>query len=209
MNQALLIVDLQNDFLPKGALAVPHGDEIIPIINQLASYFKVVVTSLDWHPSDHVSFASTWDKTPQEIHENQILWPTHCVANTQGSQHPSSFKKERVQKAFYKGNQKDVDSYSIFFDQSKKIASDIDAYLKKKKIKDLFIVGLATDYCVLETALDAKSLGYNVFVIEDGCKAVNLKEGDEEKSYNIMKKRGISIVKSKDILALAPLEALS
>lgn len=198
MSQALLIVDLQNDFLPDGALGVPCGDQIIPVINQLMNEFHLVVASLDWHPKSHMSFASTWKKeVGQRIQTDsgeQVLWPDHCIQNTTGSAFPKEFNQDKVNQVFYKGVDRDVDSYSIFFDQKQKPASEIYSYLSKMGVKNLFIAGLATDYCVLQTALDAKKLGFNVFVIKEGCRAVNLSPDDESQAYQKMKKHNISVI---------------
>jgi len=199
MKQALLIVDLQNDFLPGGALEVSRGDEVIPVINELSVCFDIVLSSLDWHPQGHVSFAETWGKNPGDTHQNQALWPTHCVQNTFGSAYPISFEKSHIQEIFYKGHNKNVDSYSIFFDQNKNAASTIHAHLKKEGIDELFIVGLATDYCVLETVLDALNLGYKVSVVQDACRAVNINSEDEEKAYEKMKEKGAFLIKSSDL----------
>lgn len=200
MKQALLIVDLQNDFLPGGALAVPKGNEIIPVLNAIADKFEIVLASLDWHPKDHVSFASTFGKNPGDIYQDQILWPTHCVQNTFGSDFPSSFEKKKIQKIFHKGSQKEVDSYSVFLDQNRNPATNLDTYLKGKGIEELFIAGLATDYCVLETVLDALKLGYRAWVIQDGCKAVNIHPEDGEKALEKMKQKGALFTQSSELL---------
>lgn len=206
MNQALLIVDLQNDFLPGGALAVPKGDLIIPIVNKLLDGFDLIIASLDWHPKKHMSFASSWGKKVgeriQTFGGEQILWPDHCVQNTKGSAFPKELNQAKVDQIFYKGVDEDVDSYSIFFDQRQKPASEIYSFLKANKVEDLFIVGLATDYCVLQTALDAKKLGFRVFVVQDGCKAVNLNPKDESRALQKMKEQGISLAQSSQVQKL-------
>ncbi len=204
MNEALLIVDLQNDFLPKGSLAVPNSDQVIPVINELIPLFENVFTTRDSHPKDHVSFASRWNKSIGETvvkdGVEQMLWPNHCIKGEWGYQYSDSLDQEKITEEFYKGTSSDVDCYSIFFDQNRKPASEIDTYLKKRNILKLFIVGLATDYCVLQTVLDALELDYEVVIVKDGCKAINLNPGDEERAYGLMKEKGARLIDSAELL---------
>ncbi|MCH9632387.1 MAG: Nicotinamidase [Chlamydiae bacterium] len=203
MSRALLIVDLQNDFLTQGALAVPNSDQIIPLINALMPLFENVYATKDCHPENHVSFASRWNKEVGQsamINDSkQILWPDHCIKDQWGYQFPDSLNQKWISKEFYKGTDPNVDSYSIFFDKNKNPASKIQEHLKTEQISELFIVGLATDYCVRETVLHALDLGYRVSIIVDGCKGVNIEPGDEEKAIVEMKEKGASLVESEEL----------
>ncbi len=203
--KALIIVDMQNDFLPGGALGVHQGDEVIPIINKLQDLdFDVIIATKDWHPHDHGSFASTHGKKEGE-HINlagidQILWPAHCVQETSGAELSSLLKKDKIEKVFHKGTDKMIDSYSTFFDNGHRKSTGLDTFLQKKNIKDIYIAGLATDYCVKYSALDALKLGFNTFVIEDACKGVNLQKEDSKKALEEIRNAGAHIIKSKDLL---------
>lgn len=198
--KALIIVDIQNDFLPGGALAVTDGDAVIPIINKLLEKpFDVKVASKDWHPEDHYSFAKTHHKQPGEKHLDQILWPVHCVQNTSGSEFGSDWDSEKIEKVFYKGTDKFVDSYSTFFDNQHKRSTGLHDYLKEKQVQEIYIAGLATDYCVKYTALDALHLGYDTFVVVDGCRAVNLNSLDEVQALEEIQKAGAHLIFSKNI----------
>lgn len=188
---ALLIVDVQNDFLPGGALAVTGGDEVIPVINQLLKKpFDLVVASKDWHPKDHSSFAATHHKKVGEVIDlngmEQILWPIHCVQDSQGAEFPSSLHSQSFEKIFYKGVDKEIDSYSTFYDNGHKRSTGLQDYLQEKGVTRLYIAGLATDYCVKYTVLDAAKLGYEIFVIEDACRGVNLHPQDSQKALQEM-----------------------
>ena len=171
--KALLIVDLQNDFLPGGSLAVQGAESIIPIINGLQEEFEIVIASKDWHPVGHVSFASTHKKKVGEkivvSSGEQILWPDHCVQYSKGSDFPSSLRTEKISHIVYKGSDLAVDSYSAFFDQNRAHSTDLYEYLRIHKIDHLYVVGLATEYCVRATVMDALTLGFKVTVIEKGC----------------------------------------
>lgn len=200
---ALIIVDIQNDFLPGGALAVNRGNEVIPIINQLIHLpFATIVATKDWHPADHVSFASHHHKSPGEhIWINgvdQILWPDHCVQGTTGSCFSPELVTENFTRIFYKGSDKAIDSYSVFFNKHNQ-PTGLDSYLKEKGIEKVYIAGLTTEYCVKYSALDAISLGFEVFVIVDACKAVNLNPDDEKSALEEMKKAGVHFIKSEDL----------
>lgn len=177
--KALIIVDLQNDFLPGGSLPVPEGDELIPVINALLEHFPLILATKDWHPLDHCSF-----------NEQGGIWPVHCVQGTHGAEFPSGFFPKKVNKVFFKGIDKEVDSYSGFFDNDKKHSTGLDEYLKKKGIDTLFIVGLATEFCVKHTVIDACLLGYHTFVIKKGCKGL----GDSEAAFAEMEKVGATII---------------
>jgi nicotinamidase/pyrazinamidase len=202
--KALIIVDLQNDFLPGGALPVREGDEIVPIINQLLDYpFDLIVATKDWHPSSHGSFADNHGKKPGEhVHLmgiDQILWPTHCVQGTKGSEFAPGWDSTKIDRIVYKGTDPNIDSYSTFFDNRHLKSTGLEAYLKEKGIKDLYLVGLATDYCVKYSVLDAIQLGFRVHVIMDACRGVNLKLTDTEEAIQLMRRAGAIILSFKDL----------
>lgn len=204
--KALIIVDIQNDFLPGGHLAVKGGDEIIPIVNELVYKFEFVIATQDWHPANHGSFASNHDnKNPGDQIVlnglNQILWPAHCVQYSHGAEFSKALEITRFSKVFQKGTDIRVDSYSGFFDNGKKMDTGLNAFLLENGVNEVFIVGLATDYCVKFTAIDAVELGYTTHVISDATKPVNLQEGDFGRSLEEMNSKGINIIKSKDIFA--------
>lgn len=201
--KALVIVDVQNDFCPGGSMGVKDGDKIIPLINNLQKKFEIIVATQDWHPKDHVSFALNHNKKPGEIittgGNKQILWPIHCVQKTKGAEFHPKLDTSRFNEIFKKGIDKNVDSYSGFFDNDHKKATGLGEYLKKIGVIDVFILGLATDYCVKYTALDAVNLGFNTSVIMDGCRGVNLKKGDVDIAIKEMIASRISIIKSTEV----------
>ena len=203
-NTALIIVDIQNDFLFGGALAVKNGDDIIPIVNNLQQSFNHIIATQDWHSVNHKSFANEHKnkKIGDFINLNgveQILWPNHCIENTFGSQFSKILDIEKVDRVIKKGNNPEIDSYSGFFENDKKTKTELDNYLKKKNIDTIYICGLATDYCVKHTALDAVELGYKTYLIEDAIKGVNISEQDSENAISEMKNKGVIITKSIDI----------
>ena len=203
-NQALLIVDVQNDFIPGGALAVSEGDLIVPIINQLQEKFQHVIATQDFHPSDHGSFAIQHPgKNPGEMIElaglPQVLWPVHCVQGSQGADFHPELETKSWEMIFQKGKNPEVDSYSGFFDNARRGDTGLAAYLQENQIDTVFICGLALDYCVKFTALDAKSLGFETYLIEDATRAVNLSPTDGELAIQEMKEKGIHIISSKSI----------
>lgn len=200
----LIVVDLQNDFLPEGALAVKEGDRIIPLINKLQDKFDLIAATLDWHPKDHVSFAQTHGKHPGDLISfngiPQILWPVHCVQNTSGARLASAFDAHKVEKFIFKGVDKNIDSYSAIYDNASLRGTGLEQYLKEMHVKEIYIAGLATDYCVKYTALDAASLGFSTFVIIDACRGVELKAGDISAAIEEMKAAGVKIIESKNLL---------
>lgn len=192
--KALLIVDIQNDFLPGGALAVPAGDEIIELVNALQPYFQLVVATQDWHPANHGSFASAHpDKKPFELTVlnglDQVLWPDHCVESTQGAAFAERLSQTAIEAIFRKGMDTGIDSYSGFFDNGKKKDTGLAAYLKGRGVNQVFVVGLAGDYCVGYTALDALESGFRTFVIEDATRPISA-EGFEKMKKAISEKGG-------------------
>jgi nicotinamidase/pyrazinamidase len=203
--KALLIVDIQNDFLPGGALAVPAGNDIIRIVNDLQEHFSLVVATQDWHPGNHGSFASSHEgKKPFEKTIlgglEQVLWPDHCVQGSPGALLSEKLSQNAIEAIFRKGMDPEIDSYSGFFDNGKKKETGLDAYLKGRNVTQLFIVGLAGDFCVGFTALDALDLGFRTFVIEDATRPIDT-EGFEKMKRTITQKGG------KMILSAAILQA--
>jgi nicotinamidase/pyrazinamidase len=201
---ALIIVDLQNDFLPGGALPVPHGDEVIPLANELQSRFDVVVATKDWHPPDHGSFAANHpgkkpgDRVMLDGIE-QILWPVHCVQNTRGAEFAHSFDTSGIAHVFHKGIERNIDSYSTFFDNAHRRHTGLADYLKERSIKNIYLMGLALDYCVKYSALDARHLGLNTHVIIDGCRGIELEPGDIGRALDEMKRGGAITLRSSDL----------
>ena len=202
--KALLVIDVQNDFCPGGALEVNKGDEIVPGINKIMSEFDLVVASQDWHPANHGSFASTHNKIPGEVIElsglQQVLWPDHCVENSFGAEFHPDLNTEKFDAVFTKGGDPQVDSYSAFFDNGHLNKTGLDDYLKQKGVNEVYICGLATDYCVKFTSLDAVALRYKTYLLEDLCRGVNLNPGDVAKAIMEMKEDGILIESSGDFL---------
>ncbi len=175
----LLVVDMQNDFMPSGALAVPRGDEIVPIVNRLAARFEHVVLTQDWHPRDHVSFAANHDgRVPFETmalpYGEQVLWPVHCVQGTRGAAFHDGLDIAHARLVVRKGYRRLVDSYSAFIEADRKSHTGLTGYLRELGVQRLWCCGLATDYCVAWSALDARAAGFEVVVIEDACRAIDL-----------------------------------
>ncbi|HET6248452.1 MAG TPA: bifunctional nicotinamidase/pyrazinamidase [Tepidisphaeraceae bacterium] len=205
---ALVIVDIQNDFLPGGALAVAEGDQIVPIVNGLMDRFDLVVATQDWHPADHGSFAANHPgKKPFEMIEldglPQVLWPVHCVQNTHGANFASDLDTGKIKHIFRKGENPKIDSYSGFFDNGHRRSTGLGEFLKQAGANNVFVCGLATDYCVKFTALDARSTGFRTHLIADACRGVNLKSGDVEAAIAEMKAAGIFIMQGASDAAQA------
>lgn len=201
---ALIIVDMQYDFIPGGALAARGGDEILPLINRLQSSFDLVVATQDWHPPGHGSFASAHPgrKVGEFIEVNglkQELWPDHAVQGTRGAELASGLETSRIARVFRKGTNPAVDSYSGFFDNGQAGDTGLHDYLQSQAVTDVYVVGLALDYCVKYTALDAQRLGYRTTVIVDATRAVDLQQGDGEKAAREVEARGIAIRESKEL----------
>ncbi len=204
--KALIVVDMQNDFMPGGALGVKGGDILIPIINRLIPKFPLCVTSKDWHPPHHISFASSHPGKKigdiiQVEGKPQVLWPDHCVQNTHGAENSSGLDTKRIQETFHKGTDPKIDSYSCFFDNARKRSTGLETYLKKHHVDEVYIAGLTTDYCVLYTAFDAIDLGFKVFVIEDACAGIDLHKGDVKKALEAIAAKGGTIITSKELLS--------
>ncbi len=202
--KALILTDLQNDFCPGGALAVPEGDAVIPVANRLLPHFDLVVATQDWHPADHGSFAATHEgNEPGDVIEldglEQILWPVHCVQNTPGAAFHSKLNQEPIARIFQKGTDRNIDSYSGFFDNAGRKSTGLGDYLKGQGVTGVYVCGLATDYCVKFTALDAIGLGFRTYLIEDACRGVELQPGDVQRTIEEMKEKGIEVVRSTGI----------
>lgn len=204
---ALILVDLQNDFMPGGALAVPEGDRVVPVANRLMPLFPLVVATADWHPKEHASFAS--NQPGHKIGDvieldglSQILWPDHCVQGTHGARLHAGLDHAGIHHIVQKGTNPKIDSYSGFFDNGHKQATGLSDDLKSQGVKRVFILGLATDYCVKFTALDALEEGFETILIEDGCRAVNLQADDGEKTIEELRAKGAKILTSKKVEAM-------
>ena len=196
---ALILVDIQNDFVTEGALAVSEGETIIPLVNKLQQKFDLIVATQDWHPATHGSFAANHiGKKPGEQIDldglNQILWPVHCVQDSEGAAFVPELNLQKIAKVFTKGTDEKIDSYSGFFDNGHRKATGLGSYLKEKGVEEVYVVGLAADYCVKFTALDAHELGFKTTVFSDATKGVNLQKEDTEKAFEEMKSKGIEIV---------------
>ena len=203
--KALILVDIQNDFLPGGALAVPDGDAVIAVANKLQAAFPLVVATQDWHPPNHGSFAASHPgkKAFEQIELNclpQTLWPVHCVQNTSGAALAVSLKQERIAKIFQKGTDPGIDSYSGLFDNGHRKSTGLGEWLKEKSVKEVFVCGLATDYCVKFTALDAVKFGFKTNLIEDASRGVNLGPDDVKNAITEMMRSGVTVVQSTEIL---------
>ncbi|MEP0821466.1 MAG: nicotinamidase [Ignavibacterium sp.] len=178
--KGLLVVDVQNDFCPGGTLAVPEGDRVVPVINRLMKKFPVVVASKDWHPHKTVHFRK---------------WPVHCVHNTRGAEFHPDLESERIQQVFLKGTGDKDDGYSAY----EATNLDLTEYLKGKGVDELYVVGLATDYCVRASALDSVRNGFRTYLVTDAIAAVDVNPGDGEKAIEEMKKAGVTLLKSGDL----------
>ena len=178
-DDVLIVVDLQNDFCPGGALAVPHGDEVLPIINHVAGSFPNVVLTQDWHPPGHFSFASTHPgrrpyETTSAAYGPQILWPDHCVQGTSGAAFHGSLKIPHASLILRKGTRRSIDSYSAFYENDRQTPTGLIGYLRERELKRVYLAGLALDFCVRYSAEDARRAGFEAFVIEDGCRGIDV-----------------------------------
>ena len=202
--RALVLVDLQYDFMPGGALAVAAGDEVVPVAQRLMPKFDIVIATQDWHPREHASFAV--NHPGRQVGEvialdglPQVLWPAHCVQGTRGAELHEALDRKRITAVFRKGLDPAIDSYSGFFDNGHKKSTGLADWVRDKKIAKLFVMGLATDYCVKFTVLDARQLGFEVVLIEDGCRAVNLAPGDGRDAVAEMRRAGAKVVTAADV----------
>lgn len=195
--KALIIVDVQNDFTPGGALPVPEGDQVVDVINGLQSKYGLVVATQDWHPKNHGSFASNHGKMPGEIITlnglTQILWPDHCVQGSWGAEFVEGLSMDKIVRVFQKGTDPEVDSYSGLFDNGHRKDTGLGDFLKDQKVDDVYIAGLATDYCVKFTALDTVKLGFRTHVIREACRGVNLSPTDVDEALEQLRRSGVLI----------------
>ena len=201
---ALLVVDVQNDFIPGGALPVQEGDLIVPLVNRLAAGFEHVILTQDWHTPGHASFASTHGgKKPFEsvklAYGQQVLWPDHCVQGTEDAALHKDLKLPHAQLVLRKGFHKEVDSYSAFEEADRKTSTGLAGYLKQRGIKTVFVTGLATDFCVAWTAMDARKLGFATYVVEDATRAIDL-NGSLAAAWKQMGAKGVKRIQSAEIL---------
>jgi nicotinamidase/pyrazinamidase len=200
---ALLVIDVQNCFLPGGSLAVKDGEQVIPVINRIAKGFGNIVMTQDWHTEGHISFASAHaGKKPFEVidlpYGKQVLWPDHCVQGTDGAALSKDLAIPQAELVIRKGFHKDVDSYSAFTEADGKTTTGLAAYLKARKLQRLFVAGLATDFCVAWTALDARKAGFETYVVEDACRGID-NQGSMAKAWADMTKAGVKRIQSADI----------
>jgi nicotinamidase/pyrazinamidase len=202
-SSALIVVDVQNCFLPGGSLAVKDGDQVIPVINRIAKGFDNVVMTQDWHTPNHMSFASSYpDKRAFETikvgYGDQVLWPDHCVQDTEGAQISKDIKIPQANLIIRKGFRKDVDGYSAFMEADRKTHSGLASYFKERDIDTVFITGLATDFCVAWTAVDARHAGLTTYVVEDACRAIDV-NGPLAKAWADMTVAGVRRIQSSDL----------
>jgi nicotinamidase/pyrazinamidase len=202
LSGALIVVDVQNDFCPRGALAVPDGDAVVPVINRLQERFETVVLTQDWHPPDHGSFASNHGAEPfgttEMAYGTQVLWPDHCVQGTHGAALHPDLATDRATLLIRKGFRAGIDSYSAFFENDRTTVTGLAGYLLERGIQKVTLAGLATDFCVGYSALDAVRLGFGVRVVEDACRAIDL-QGSLAAMLGEMRGAGVEIVRSGEI----------
>jgi len=196
--RALILVDIQNDFCPGGTLAVREGDAVVPLANRLMSQVDLVVATQDWHPAEHGSFAVNHPgRQPFELSElaglPQVLWPAHCVQWTGGALFHPELDSRRIARVVPKGTDPQIDSYSGFFDNGRRKATGMHEWLQSQGVDQLLLCGMATDYCVKATALDAVSLGYDTTVVADACRGVNLAPGDIDQALAALREAGVAI----------------
>lgn len=202
---ALLVVDIQNDFLPGGALAVARGDEIIPVVNGLARRFANVILTQDWHPAGHVSFAASHPgATPFEAmaldYGPQVMWPQHCVQGSHGAELAAALEVPHAQAVIRKGYHAHTDSYSAFMEADRRTSTGLAGFLRERGIRRVYLCGLATDFCVAWSALDARAAGFESVVIEDACRAID-NQGSLDRAVANMVAAGVRFVRSESLLA--------
>lgn len=204
---ALLVIDVQHDFCPGGALAVPDGNSVLPVINRLVGNFENVILTQDWHPPGHQSFASSHPgKAPFDMitvgYGEQVLWPDHCVQGTRGAELHDGLEIDAAQLAIRKGFRREIDSYSAFFENDRTTPTGLSGYLRERGIKRLTVAGLALDFCVRYSAEDARKLGFDVVVVEDGCRAIDM-EGSLAATRESFAGLGVEMLSSADLTPAA------
>jgi nicotinamidase/pyrazinamidase len=197
-NAALLIVDLQNDFCEGGALAVPGGGDVVPLVNDLAARFSHVVQTQDWHPAGHQSFASRYEgrepmETAQMDYGEQVLWPDHCVQGSEGARFHPDLDTRRAQMVVRKGFRPEIDSYSAFYENDHETPTGLAGYLRERAVEQLYLCGLATDFCVKWSGLDAVAEGFGTFVVEDAVRGIDL-DGSLAEAWREMDDAGVQVV---------------
>ncbi|TBW27834.1 bifunctional nicotinamidase/pyrazinamidase [Gramella sp. KN1008] len=200
--KTLILIDVQNDFMPGGALAVPEGDEIVALINELQSEFDLVIATQDWHPAGHASFASSHEAGKEFAvikldGLDQVLWPDHCVQNTEGAMFHPDLKTSRIEAIFRKGTDPKIDSYSGFYDNAHLKSTGLAGYLREKGASELYFAGLAADYCVYFSIKDALNEGFDCWLIEDATRALNQEEFEKAR-IDILRKGG-KVIRSADL----------
>ena len=201
---ALLVIDVQNDFTPGGQLAVPEGDLIVPLINRLGGQFKQVVIAQDWHPAGHASFASSHPgRKPNDViqlpYGEQTLWPQHCVQGTAGAEFHPELDLPHAQLIIRKGCNPDIDSYSAFLEADRRTTTGLAGYLKERGVDTVYMVGLALDFCVMFSALDARAAGFNTFVVLDACRAIDM-NGSLAAAMERMQTAGVGLIQSNQLI---------
>jgi nicotinamidase/pyrazinamidase len=202
--KALLLIDLQNDFMPKGSLAVPDGFHCVTSANFAQAFFNIVIATKDWHPSDHLSFAANHpDKNAGDVIDlfgiKQTLWPAHCVQNSTGAALAKELDQTHIQHCITKGEDRTVDSYSAFFDNARRNETALGRYLQKRLIDEVYLLGVATEYCVKFSALDAVGLGLKATVIIDGCRGIGLNKHDIPHAITEMQDHGVRLLSLADL----------
>jgi nicotinamidase/pyrazinamidase len=200
---ALIVVDVQNCFIAGGTLAVPHGEDVVPVINRIAPAFQNVVLTQDWHPAGHASFASSYPgrkpfDTIKLTYGEQVLWPDHCVQGTLDAALDKDLNIPQAELVMRKGFHRDIDSYSAFQEADRKTPTGLAGYLRERCIRRVFVAGLATDFCVAWTALDARGAGFDTYVIEDACRGIDL-NGSLAAAWKSMAEQGVQRIQSTDI----------
>lgn len=201
---ALLVIDVQNDFTPGGQLAVPEGDLIVPVINRLGGLFKQVVIAQDWHPAGHASFASSHPgRKPYDViqlpYGEQTLWPQHCMQGTAGAEFHPELDLPHAQLIIRKGCNPDIDSYSAFLEADRRTTTGLAGYLKERGVDTVYMVGLALDFCVMFSALDARAAGFNTFVVLDACRAIDM-NGSLAAAMERMQTAGVGLIQSNQLI---------
>lgn len=203
--RALVLVDIQNDFMPFGSLPVAEGDAVVAVANTVSPRFELVVATQDWHPPDSGSFASNHaGRQPGDVVDlggvPQVLWPDHCVQDTPGASFHSALDITPIGHVVHKGVDPGIDSYSTFFDNARKRSTGLEDFLRELRVDSVVLLGLATDYCVRFSALDGLALGFGVTVVEDGCRAVDLRPGDGGRALEEMRAAGARVVRGSELL---------
>lgn len=203
--KALIVVDVQNDFCPGGALAVPEGDRVVPVINSISSLFPVMVMTQDWHPVGHVSFATSHqgakpgETVTLDDGSQQMLWPDHCVRGTRGAELYPELQTNKAALILRKGMDRSLDSYSAFVENDRVTPTGLEGYLGERGVEQVYVAGLALDYCVLFTATDSSRLGFETFLVRDATRGVGVPRGSVEDALEEMRKASVKIIDSERI----------